>query len=209
MCTRLCTIGLGFRGRGEGGFSLCEPPTHRGVHVHQIVRVARAPQVAHVVGIVLVDVKVGRVSAHVVARVQRDKLEAIERDVEGGADKLQRRLAYGPVVPPVMIALWEGADVAHEPIVEHGAAHAEGLVRKRAILVLEERLIVPSPADAVVCLEPLDISKASLNQPATGKVVRGWRKGFGEACDGYHARAIADGAREIRTACPSVSEQCP
>ena len=191
------------RGRNgaQRGSSFTGPPTHCGVHVHQIVRVARAPQVAHVVGIVLIHVEVGRVAAHVVAHVQRGELQPIERDVEGDADEFQRRLADRPVVPPVVIALREGASVAHEPIVEHGAARAEGLVHKRAIHVLEERLIVPSPADAVVCLEPLDIPKASLDQPSTGKIVGGWRKGFGEACDGNHTVPVADG--EIRTVRPS------
>ena len=84
--------------------------------------------------------------------------------------KLQRRGAYRPAVPAILVALWESSLVRDEIVVQYGRAWL--LTGEAAVLVNEESLVGPPPPDSVVVrLVPSGADKACLHCAGISEVV--------------------------------------
>eukprot|EP00966_Prymnesium_polylepis_P203732 4720048-Prymnesium_polylepis.1 len=111
--------------------------------------------------------------------------------------KLQLGAADGAAVPPVLVALGEGAELPNHRVVEHAAARQA--VGKGAVDVEEVHLVRPAPLDAVVRLEPLDVLEAHLHGARILEVVPRAvrRQRLGEAGDRDQVGAVVVDERGI------------
>ena len=84
---------------------------------------------------------------------------------EAGLHNLVRRLTDRAIVARVLIAVGKRIGVGYEVVLEHRAARTEGLIRKCAVNVVKECLIIPAPLHTIRRLQPRHAAEARLHRP--------------------------------------------